>query len=339
MIAWWQNIVFEWKWVLWFLSAVPPLAILMYYLGGRGRPALSLSSLQYLKGTTTPPIVKWRTVLYLFRFFTIVLLIVALARPQSRTTFKEKHGEGIDIMLVIDVSPSMDASDFRPTRMEAAKLQAGKFVEERPDDRIGVVIFSGEAFTVCPLTSDHNALKILISNIASNKGEFDMGTAIGMGLAKGVDRLKESKAKSKIVVLITDGENNKGTIQPLDAGRIAKTFNVRVYTIGMGATQGKVLTPTLTNPDGSYVQQYQDVDIDEGTLINIANTTGGKYFRASDDKNLERIYSEINQLEKSDYDKKGDEQRQEEFLPFLLLALFFVVLEFILRYTTFDSLT
>jgi Ca-activated chloride channel family protein len=339
MIDWWNSITFEWSWVLWLLTAVPPLAILIYYLGGRGRPALSLSSFQYLKGTTTPPIVKWRTVLYLLRFISIVLLVVVLARPQSRTEFREKKGEGIDIMLVIDVSPSMDASDFHPTRMEAAKVQAINFVEERPDDRIGVVIFSGEAFTVCPLTSDHDALKSLIAEINSNQGEFDMGTAIGMGLAKGVERLKESKAKSRVVVLITDGENNKGTIQPLDAGRIAKTFDVRVYTIGMGATQGKVLTPTLMNPDGSYVQQYQDVDIDEGTLIQVANTTGGKYFRASDDKNLERIYSEINQLEKSDYDKKGTEQRQEEFLPFLLAALFFVLLEFVLRYTTFDSLT
>jgi Ca-activated chloride channel family protein len=339
MMEWWHSIVFEWSWVLWLLPAIPPLAILIYYLGGRGRPALSLSSLQYLKGTTTPPIVKWRTVLYLLRFFSLILLIVVLARPQSRSEFREKKGEGIDIMLVIDVSPSMDASDFRPTRMEAAKVQAINFVEERPDDRIGVVIFSGEAFTVCPLTSDHAALTTLIAEITSNQGEFDMGTAIGMGLAKGVERLKESKSKSKIVVLITDGENNKGTIQPLDAGRIAKTFDVRVYTIGMGATQGKVLTPTLQNPDGSYVQQYQNVDIDEGTLIQVATTTGGKYFRASDDKNLERIYSEINQLEKSDYDKKGTEQRKEEFLPFLLAALFFVLLEFILRYTTFDSLT
>jgi Ca-activated chloride channel family protein len=339
MITWWQNIVFEWAWVLWFLPAIPPFAILIYYLGGRGRPALSLSSFNYLKGISTPSIVKWRTVLHLLRFISIILLIIALARPQSRTGFKEKHGEGIDIMLVIDVSPSMEASDFRPTRMEAAKTEAIHFVDERPDDRVGVVVFSGEPFTVCPLTSDHEALKLLISNIASNQGEFDMGTAIGMGLAKGVERIKESQAKSKVVVLITDGENNKGTIQPLDAGRIAKTFGVRVYTIGMGATQGKVLTPTLMNPDGSYIQQYQDVDIDEGTLIQVAEMTGGKYFRASDSRNLEQVYSEINQLERSEFDKKGTEQRQEEFLPFLLAALFFILLEFILRYTTFDSLT
>jgi Ca-activated chloride channel family protein len=339
MTEWWQNIIFEWNWVLWMLPAVPVFALVLYFFGGRGRPALTLPSFQYLKGIRVPAIVKWRTVLYLLRFFTVVLLVLAMARPQSRTGFKEQHGEGIDIMLVIDVSPSMDASDFKPTRMEAAKTEAIHFVDERPDDRIGVVIFSGEAFTVCPLTSDHEALKILISNIESNKGEFDMGTAIGMGLAKGVERIKDSKAKSKVVVLITDGENNKGTIQPLDAGRIAKTFKVRVYTIGMGASQGKVLTPAFMNPDGSYVQQYQDVDIDENTLIKIAENTGGKYFRASDTRNLERVYSEINELEKSEFDKKGTEERQEEYLPFLLGALFFVALEFVLRYTVFDTLT
>lgn len=242
-------------------------------------------------------------------------------------------------MLVIDISESMDARDFRPNRMEAAKYEASRFVEERPDDRIGVVVFSGEAFTVCPLTSDHEALKVLIANINFNQGEYKVGTAIGMGLAKGVERIKDSKAKSKVIVLITDGENNTGSIQPIDAARIAKTFEVRVYTIGMGAAQGKVLSPTIKNPDGSYVMQYQDLDIDEGTLSQIADLTGGKYFRASDDKNLERVYSDINQLEKSEFDKKGTEERKEEYLPFLLAALFFLLLEVSLRYTTFDSLT
>ncbi|MEO5642081.1 MAG: VWA domain-containing protein [Bacteroidia bacterium] len=339
MMTWWQNIIFEWSWVLWFLPAIPPLAILMYYLAGRGRPALSLSSFQYLKGVRTPSIVKWRSVLYLLRFIAFILLIMALARPQSRSGFKRIKGEGINMMLVIDISESMDARDFRPNRMEAAKYEASRFVEERPDDRIGVVVFSGEAFTVCPLTSDHEALKVLIANINFNQGEYKVGTAIGMGLAKGVERIKDSKAKSKVIVLITDGENNTGSIQPIDAARIAKTFEVRVYTIGMGATQGKVLSPTIKNPDGSYVMQYQDLDIDEGTLSKIADLTGGKYFRASDDKNLERVYSDINQLEKSEFDKKGTEERKEEYLPFLLAALFFLLLEVSLRYTTFDSLT
>lgn len=339
MISWWQNIIFSWSWVLWLLPAIPPLAILIYYLAGRGRPALSLSSFQYLKGVSAPSIVKWRSILYLFRFMALVLLIMALARPQSRTGYKRIHGEGIDMMLVIDISTSMNAMDFLPNRIEAAKTQAIRFVEERYDDRIGVVVFSGEAFTVCPLTSDHEALKTLISNINFNQGQYLDGTAIGMGLAKGVERIKESNSKSKVIVLITDGENNRGSIQPIDAARIAKTFGVRVYTIGLGATQGKVLSPSGVNPDGSYVMQYLDLDIDEGMLTKIADLTGGKYFRASDDKNLERIYSDINKLEKSEFDKKGAEQRKEEFLPFLLAALFFILLEYALRYTTFDSLT
>ncbi|CAN5147684.1 VWA domain-containing protein [soil metagenome] len=340
MMNWWQNIIFEWSWVLWFLLILPVIALLIYFFGNKNRPTLSLSSFQYLKDISTPSIVKWRISLYVLRILAVVALIMALARPQSKNGFKEKHGEGIDIMLVLDVSTSMNASDFRPTRMEAAKLEAIHFVDERPDDRIGIITFSGEAFTVCPLTSDHEALKILITNIETNGGEYEQGTAIGMGLAKGVERIKESKAKSKIVVLITDGkEQSSAPLQPLDAARIAKTFNVRVYTIGLGATQGKVLMPDLVNPDGSYVQQYKDVDIDEGTLIQIGNITGGKYFRASDGKNLEHIYSEINQMEKSAYEKKGTEQREEEYLPFLLFALALTLTELTLRYTIFDSLT
>jgi Ca-activated chloride channel family protein len=219
----------------------------------------------------------------------------------------------------------------------AAKKEAIHFINDRPDDRIGVVIFSGETFTLCPLTTDHEALNALITNIST--GELDMGTAIGMGLAKAVERLKMSTSKSKVVILLTDGENNWGTIAPLDAGRLAKTFGVRVYTIGLSTTAGQVLTPTMQNPDGSYVQQYQDVDIDEKTLKEIADMTGGKYFRAGDTRKLEAIYSEINKLEKSEFDKKGTEERQDEFLPFLCIALVLILLEFILRYTVFDSVT
>jgi Ca-activated chloride channel family protein len=337
MMQWWDNIIFAERRALWLLLLVPVLAVLIYLFGGKGRPVLTLSSFNYLNGIAIPAKVKWRIVLPILRLLALAFIIIAFARPQSRTGYKRSHGEGIDIMLSIDVSPSMEANDIQPTRIEAAKKQAEHFVDARPDDRIGVVIFSGETFTLCPLTADHEALKTLIANISS--GSLDMGTAIGMGLAKAVERIKESKAKSKVVVLLTDGENNFGTISPLDAGRLAKTFNVRVYTIGLGAEKGKVLQPTMQNPDGSYVQQYQDVDIDEKTLVQIAEMTGGKYFRAGDSRKLEMIYSEINKLEKSEFDKKGTEQRQEEFLPFVTFALLFVLLEFILRYTVFDSLT
>ncbi len=337
MMQWWDNIIFAERWALWLLLAVPVLAVLIYFYGGKGRPVLTLSSFSYLNGISIPRKVKWKIVLPILRLFVLVLLIIAFARPQSRTGYRHIHGEGIDIMLAIDVSPSMEASDILPTRIEAAKTEAMHFVDARPDDRIGVVIFSGETFTLCPLTADHEALKAMIENIGL--GTLDMGTAIGMGLAKAVERIKESKAKSKVIVLLTDGENNYGTISPLDAGRLAKTFGVRVYTIGLGAEQGKVLQPTMVNPDGSYVQQYADVDIDENTLMQIANMTGGKYFRAGDSRKLEMIYSEINKLEKSEFDKKGTEERQEEFLPFLTFAFLLIMLEFILRYTVFDSLT
>jgi Ca-activated chloride channel homolog len=204
---------------------------------------------------------------------------------------------------------------------------------------MGVVVFSGEAFTIFPLTTDHEALKLLIDNIDINGGELEQGTAIGMGLAKAVERINESKAKSKVIILLTDGENGKGTIQPIDAARMAKAFGVRVYTIGLSATQGKVQTPVSQNPDGSLNYEFREVAIDESTLGEIAKTTGGKYFRASDSKNLKRIYGEINSLEKSEIEKTEIEQRKEEFFPFLLVGLIFILLEFSLRYTVFDNLT
>ncbi|HET6991428.1 MAG TPA: VWA domain-containing protein [Bacteroidia bacterium] len=342
MIDWWENIIFAEQWVLWLLPAVPVFAILLYYIGGRGRPALTLSSFRYLHGIRVPSKVKWRSVLYLIRFIIVIVLITAFARPQSRTGFIRKHGQGIDIMLCIDISTSMETSDDgigKSSRIESAREQALHFVDQRPDDRIGVVIFSGEAFTVCPLTTDHEALKLLIGQIDINDGSLEQGTAIGMGLAKAVERIKDSKAKSKVIILLTDGENGKGTIQPIDAARMAKTFGIRVYTIGLGASAGKVMAPISYNPDGSPNYAFQDVDIDEQTLMDMASTTGGKYFRASDSKNLKHVYEEINDLEKSDFDKNGTEQRKEEFLPFLIAALVFVLLEFSLRYTTFDSLT
>ncbi|HEU4719072.1 MAG TPA: VWA domain-containing protein [Bacteroidia bacterium] len=337
MSHWWYSIAFADKWVLWFLTGLPVAGFFAWYAGRRGKPALALSSMRYLKNIPVPAKVKWKPVMYFFRLAAIALLIMACARPQSVSPWRNDHTKGIDIMLAIDVSPSMQANDFYPTRMEAAKAEAEKFVDDRPNDRIGVVIFSGETFTLCPLTADHDALKTMIENI--NPGSLDMGTAIGMGLAKSVERLKSSDAKSKVVVLLTDGENNAGVISPVDAARLAKTFHVKVYTIGMGAMGGKVLMPTAQNPDGSYVQQYTNVDIDEKTLMDIASTTGAKYFRASDTKKLDEIYSEINTLEKSDVDKKERQDKKEEFLPLLFGAVFFLLVEVVFRYTIFNSVT
>ena len=285
---------------------------------------------------------RWRFLLYFLRIAALVLLVLGFARPQTATEFVPDKGQGIDMMLCIDISQSMTGDivaqgSIPMSKLEVAKQEAMHFIDQRPSDRIGAVVFTGEALTTCPLTTDHSSLKMLISNIECDP-RLEQGTVIGMGLANAVERLRDSNAKSKIVVLLTDGENNKGMIQPLDAGRIAKTYNVRVYTIGLGA-QGRQLTPVMTNPDGSVVQQYRDVDIDESTMIQISNITGGKYFRASDGKKLEQVYKEISQMEKTDFNTKGHWHHKEEAAPFFLLALLLLGAEFTLRYTVFDSLT
>lgn len=337
MISWWHNVVFAAQWAFWLLLLIPLLAVLIWWKAGRGRPALQISSIKFFSGVKTPARVKWRPVLYVLRLAAIAFLLISIARPQSTLAWKKTHGNGIDIMMCIDVSPSMEASDFQPTRLEAAKEQAKRFVENRPDDRIGIVEFSGEPFTLCPLTTDHKALKNLITTI--NSGMLIEGTAIGMGLSKSVERLHDSQAKSKVVILLTDGENNAGNISPEDAARLAKTYGIKVYIIGLGASEGNVLQPNAVNPDGSYSMAFQPVNIDEELLIKMAEVTGGKYFRATGNMQLQKIYDDINNLEKTEFDKNQAMQRKEEYLPLLLWAFFFLACELILRYTIFDSIT
>ncbi|GAB4146657.1 MAG: VWA domain-containing protein [Bacteroidia bacterium] len=337
MMEWWSTVIFTEQWALWFLLLIPAAGYFLFRTSGKKNPALKTGSLVFLKSAPVPSKIFWRPVLNVLRLLSLTLLILVFARPQSSVGWKKSKGKGIDIMLSIDVSPSMQASDFQPNRLEAAKREAINFLKERYQDRVGVVIFSGEAFTVCPLTTDHFALKTLIENI--DLGALDMGTAIGMGLAKAVERLKESQAKSKVIVLLTDGENNAGMISPTDAGRLAKTYGIKVYTIGLGAQNKRVLTPTVQNPDGSYVQQYQNSDIDEKSLIEIAQNTGGRYFRASDGRKLEQIYTEINKLEKTEFEKNQTEQREEEYFPFMIGVLLLLFIELILRYTYFNTLT
>lgn len=337
MIGWWNTVSFAYPWALWGLVLIPIMAVLLFFFGGRGRPVMQISSLKFFSGLKTPTRVRLRPVLYVLRLAILGLLICAFARPQSKLAWRKNHGNGIDIMMCMDVSTSMNATDFLPSRMESAKTQAAKFVSSRPDDRIGMVIFSGEPYTLCPLTTDHEALASLILN--TGPGFLDDGTAIGMGLAKAVERLELSEAKSRVVVLMTDGENNAGVISPEDAARLAKTFNIRVYIIGLGASEGNVLQPTMQNPDGSYVSAYAPVNIDEEQLMEMAATTGGKYFRASDDLQLQQIYDEINTMEKTEFDKDEAQARKEEFLPLILFAAFLFGIELILRYTLFDSVT
>jgi len=275
-----------------------------------------------------------RHILFGFRTVAIALLIIALARPQKTDKFQDMSTEGIDIVLTVDISGSMLAQDFKPNRIEAAKNVATEFISGRPYDRIGLVVFSGESFTQCPLTTDHAVLINLLREIKS--GMIEDGTAIGDGLSTAVNRIKDSQAKSKVIILLTDGVNNRGAIAPLTAAGIAKTFGIRVYTIGVG-TQGVAPYPVQT----PYGTQYQDmqVEIDEGILQEIAQTTGGKYFRATDNDKLVQVYNEIDKLEKSKIDVKQLSRREEKYLLPALIAFCLLVLEILARNTIFRNLT
>lgn len=277
---------------------------------------------------------SWKTTLrhlpFMCRIICLAAIITALAKPQLRDDQQRAEGEGIDIILCIDVSGSMTAQDFTPNRLEAAKNVAIDFVNKRLTDRIGIVIFSGESFTQCPLTTDHSVLVSAIQNIRN--GLLEDGTAIGSGLGTSVDRLRSSKSKTKIVVLLTDGENNGGLIDPKTAKEIAKAFGVKVYTIGVG-TEG--MAPQPVNTPLGVVMQTQKVSIDEKLLNEIATETGGKYFRAKDNESLAGIYGTIDQLEKSKVEITNTIRYQDKFYPFIMLAILFLLIEFILRYLIF----
>lgn len=257
-------------------------------------------------------------------------LIIALARPQTELRQELAEGKGIDIILCIDVSGSMTAQDFTPNRLEAAKKVATDFVNRRLTDRIGVVIFSGESFTQCPLTTDHSVLVNAISNIRN--GLLEDGTAIGSGLSTSVDRLRNGNSPSKVVLLLTDGENNGGLIDPQTAKEIARTFSVRVYTIGVGS-DGYAPKPIQT-PLG-VVMEREKVSIDEKLLTEIATQTGGRYFRAKDNEGLAEIYSNIDLLEKTPVSLISSVRKQDKFFPFAAAALFFLFIEMLLRLTVF----
>jgi Ca-activated chloride channel family protein len=274
-----------------------------------------------------------RHVMFGLRMLAAALLIVALARPQSTNNWKDVSTEGIDIMIALDISGSMIAEDFKPNRIEAAKEVASEFINSRPNDRIGLVIFSAESFTQCPLTTDHAVLLNLFRDIHS--GMIADGTAIGLGLANAVNRLKDSKAKSKVIILLTDGVNNQGSIAPLTAAEIAKLYKIRVYTIGIG-TIGTAPYPVQT-PFGT---QYQDmpVEIDEALLQQIAQMTGGKYFRATNNQKLRDIYKEIDKLEKSKIDVKEYRKHEDEFFIFGLVALIILLVDLLVRNTILKTI-
>ncbi len=257
----------------------------------------------------------------------VALLIVALARPQSSSSREDVSIEGIDIVISMDISGTMLSEDFRPNRLEASKNVAIKFIESRPNDRIGLVVFSGESFTQCPLTSDHSVLINLFKDVKN--GIIEDGTAMGDGLATAVNRIKKSKAVSKVIILLTDGINNTGNISPLSAAEMAKMFGIRVYAIGVG-TMGTAPYPAR-DYFGRPVYVNVKVDIDEPILKQIAAMTNGKYFRATNNKKLEAIYSEIDKMEKSKIDVMEFRRKKEEFLPLALLACIFIIAEILLR--------
>jgi Ca-activated chloride channel family protein len=269
-----------------------------------------------------------RHVVFAFRVISIALIIMAIARPQSTLSWKNEESEGIDIILALDISSSMLARDFQPDRMEAAKDLAIQFISGRRNDRIGLVVFSGESFTQCPLTTDHSVLINLFRDIKS--GMIEDGTAVGLGLATSVSRLKESDAKSRVIILLTDGVNNRGAITPATAAELAQTFGIRVYTIGVG-TEGMAPYPVNT-PFGIQLRNMP-VEIDEETLQEIADNTGGEYFRATNNTKLKEIYEQIDQLEKSKIEVKEFSQKDEEFLIFVLFAAFLLLSDMFLRNT------
>ena len=324
---WYQHIYFSQPAFFGLFALIPLLIWWEIRRGNNGQATLMVSSVRAFRGTRS-----WknflRPVLFVFRLLTLCCLIIALARPQTRNDEQLVNGEGIDIVLCLDISGSMLAQDFTPNRMEAAKNVASEFIDNRPTDRIGLVIFSGEAFTMCPLTTDRNVLKTQLFNVQS--GLLEDGTAIGSGLATGVDRLRNSPSKSKVIILLTDGENNGGLIDPNTAKEIAKSVGVRVYTVGMG-TEGFAPVPIQT-PSG-VIMQREKVNIDEKLLTQIANETGGHYYRAKDNESLKNIYVEIDRLEKSKVEVSSIRRYTEQFFPFALAAAILLILELLLRWT------
>lgn len=318
-----------------YLLIVIPVMIAFYILKQQSVTAsVRIPGLQAFGQTGTTFRHYLRHILFALRVMAITFLVIVLARPQKTNNFQDVSTEGIDIVLAQDISGSMLARDFKPDRLSAAKNIATEFISGRPYDRIGLVVFSGESFTQCPITTDHAVLINLLREIQS--GMIEDGTAIGMGLATAVNRIKDSKAKSKVIILLTDGVNNRGEIAPATAADIAKTFGVRVYTIGVG-TQGMAPYPVQT----PYGIQYQDmpVEIDEGILQEIAQKTGGKYFRATDNNKLIQVYKEIDKLEKSKIDVRQFSKKEEKYLAPALIAFCLLLLEIAARNTIFKNLT
>jgi Ca-activated chloride channel homolog len=334
VITYLQDIQFAEKHWFWLMLLIP--VMLGWYLWRlkKMEGELNYSSFTLLKGIKPSLKARLRHALLILRLLSFALIIAALARPQSRSSWKDTKTEGIDIVISLDVSLSMLAKDFKPNRIEVAKDVIIDFIDNRPNDRIGLVVFGGEAFTQCPLTTDHKVLKNMFPQIKA--GMLDQGTAIGLGLADAVARIRDSKAKSRVIIFVSDGVNNVGEISPLTAGELARTYGIRVYCIAVGS-KGKALQPVAIYAQGEYEYDYVDVDVDEKTMTEISNMTGGKCFRATDNESLREIYREIDKMEKNIISEKSFSNKAEHFLPLVLAAAIILLLEFILRFTFFRS--
>lgn len=319
-----------------WLLLMLPLALLWYMIKRKKQTAeLKISSLKGFKATPAF-LPKLRPLLFLLRLLALALLIAALARPRTvDVSTKTKTTRGIDIVMAIDVSASMLARDLQPNRLEALKSVAAEFIKGRPNDRIGLVEYAGESFTKTPITSDKNIVLRSLKEVKYNT-IIEGGTAIGMGLATAVNRLKDSRAVSKIIILLTDGVNNSGQIDPKIASDLAVEFGIKTYTIGLG-TNGMALSPIAIKPNGTFQYGRVQVEIDEKLLQEIADATGGRYFRATNNKKLEEIYKEIDKLEKTDVEEFKFTQYEEMFRPLVWLAGILLLIEMLLRFTIFRS--
>ena len=325
-----KNIIFANPEFFWLLLLLPLMLLWYWFWNKKSQANVTFSTTIAFKKTKS-----WSDALYhllfVLRMIAIALIVVALARPQTHSeNAKTKITDGIDIVMAIDVSASMLSQDLKPNRFEALKKVASQFVKDRPNDRIGLVIYAGESYTKTPVTTD----KLIILNALSEitYGQIEDGTAIGMGLATAVNRLKESKAKSRVIILLTDGVNNTGFIDPQTAAELAAEYGIKVYTVGIG-TNGMALSPYALNADGSIIYRMQQVDIDEPLMKKIAQVTKGRYFRATDNQKLQQIYDEINQMETTKIEEFKYTEVDEKFRWWVRVAGFLLLLGFVLKHT------
>ena len=330
-----DNIVFKNPEFLWLLILLPVVAFMLYKFKFVRLNNFKFSNLESFDSKTLKS--NLYPIINVFRIITLLLVIVALARPQEiSNSTRTKTSSGIDIVIAVDISSSMLAQDLKPNRLEALKTVASQFINDRINDRIGLVIYAGESYTKTPVTSDKDVVIKSLSEITFD-GIIEDGTAIGMGLATSVNRLKESKAKSKVIILLTDGVNNSGFIDPSTAADLAANFEIKTYTIGLG-TNGNARAPVALNPNGSFRFGMTKVEIDEELLKNVANKTGGLYFRATDNKKLEEIYNEINKLEKTEVEEIKYSDSEEKYRLLIIAAIGLIFVELILKYTVFRSI-